>query len=487
MISIEPESVSFPFNTISTEGSSPQISFTKTIKLRNTSVEKIRFAVYIFEEFDFSIIQKKTGPLFPGEYEVLQVQFSPKSWSVKEGTFYVKSSNIDQMIPITINAYPVIQNLKIPRLIDFGRVTVYEPQSRIISIFNDIPVDFEFNILTKKELPPNYFRITPMKGTLPKLQTITIEITFLPLTLCQANLEFTLNVSQYLFTPIQCSVFGIGEFRLPQKDKTKLKRLPNAIEAPKNQLTKREELANSTHHVERKSPAITNKKTESIFEKELNYNMTCIKRSELCPFVWTGQVLDNNSIENNDLMLETNESTGEITRIEIPPVVIEDYVSQPLDKTSNRLMLIFCKAIYKVIIRNRSKKRIPRLLTIVLRAKAKKSTRYGLYTRNGGRPETSDEYVEKLMSNAEIFKCKPPNVPYTSQITYDIRIPELPDLNRLRPVEIKVPTYAEKMGYQPLKHVSADHLYEVLLPTIELNSKFRSLLIQRGEKETTKD
>ncbi len=104
MFSIEPKSVDFPFNFLSTNhNSSTELSFSRTIKLRNTSGEKCRFSIHVLEENkDFRILQHKVGAVFPGKYETVTVEYSPATWGVSKAVFYVKSSNSKAMVPVTI-------------------------------------------------------------------------------------------------------------------------------------------------------------------------------------------------------------------------------------------------------------------------------------------------------------------------------------------------------------------------------------------------
>ena len=191
LFSIEPNTIEFPFNEINPENDYTKITFTKMLKLRNTSGEKCRFSIHILQEqSDFKILQQKVGAVFPGKFEKVIIQFSPKLWKVSQATFYVKASKSPDMIPVTITgkscleitffgvsnlsdtprylllqlAFPHLSKLKIPKGIDFGHAVLYEPKERILTIENDIPVDFQFDINLNRELPPNYFYVSPMRG-----------------------------------------------------------------------------------------------------------------------------------------------------------------------------------------------------------------------------------------------------------------------------------------------------------------------------------
>jgi hypothetical protein len=99
MISIEPQNLEFPFDTISKDIKS--IVFTKTIKIRNTTTQKARFGIQ-FAQSDFEITHQRSGGVFPGEFETVTVCFEPTSWQLKQTVFYVKGSSSDTMIPVYI-------------------------------------------------------------------------------------------------------------------------------------------------------------------------------------------------------------------------------------------------------------------------------------------------------------------------------------------------------------------------------------------------
>jgi hypothetical protein len=111
LFSVEPNILNFPFNEINTEEDYTKIRFTKTLKLRNTSGEKCRFSIHVLQEQkDFQVVQIKSGAVFPGKYEKVIVQFSPKLWKVSQTVFYVKASKSADMIAVTLTGKRIIQN-----------------------------------------------------------------------------------------------------------------------------------------------------------------------------------------------------------------------------------------------------------------------------------------------------------------------------------------------------------------------------------------
>ena len=135
-------------------------------------------------------------------------------------------------------------NLTIPTKIHFGHTALYQSKLKKIVINNPIPVDFDFQIQVKNELPPNYFSVSPFRGTIKGCQDTVIYITFVPLTLCQAKLEFQFSTSEYGFRPIYCVAYGVGELEVPRPPPLPQKLKPNkpaVIHQPKKQIKSIEE------------------------------------------------------------------------------------------------------------------------------------------------------------------------------------------------------------------------------------------------------
>ncbi|KAJ3313881.1 Cilia- and flagella-associated protein 221 [Boothiomyces sp. JEL0838] len=274
MVSIEPSTLLFPFDEISTD--SQPIEFTKIIKLRNVGVSKTRFGIHILEQSEFTVIQQKTGAIYPGEFEIIKVKFSPKSWSVSQGKIYVNASKQGDMMPVTLKAFPVLSKIDIPKSIDFGPCLIYEPQVKKISLFNDLSIDFEYTITIDEELPPNYFTISPQKGILTKMETKEISIIFSPLTLCQAQMQFTINISQEEFTPVSCRLYGTGDLTLPERPKKTVKKKKKLDKLMHGFVLKSKSVLASIEDT-RKKPC-RNTEELDLFELELQNNNTGRKK-----------------------------------------------------------------------------------------------------------------------------------------------------------------------------------------------------------------
>lgn len=216
MVSIEPRNLEFPFDKIIHPNGS-KITIIKHIKIRNTGTTKARYGFQIIEKLpQFEVVQSKLGSLFPGEYAELMVKFTPDSWDMKQVVIYVKDTKDRRLYPVNITgifyltAFPSLINFIRPKNMDFGHVMLYEPKQLAFSLSNNLPLNLNFSLSIVEESPPNYFAIDPQSGVIPANETININIIFVPLTLCRAQMKAILNVSSYGFCPVEFLVYGIG-------------------------------------------------------------------------------------------------------------------------------------------------------------------------------------------------------------------------------------------------------------------------------------
>ena len=76
---------------------------TRSLKIRNIGGEKCRFSIHLLQEQEgFKFIQQRIGAVFPGKFERVIVEFTPRIWGVSKAVFHVKSSLSEDMSPVTI-------------------------------------------------------------------------------------------------------------------------------------------------------------------------------------------------------------------------------------------------------------------------------------------------------------------------------------------------------------------------------------------------
>ncbi|KAJ3318704.1 mannose-1-phosphate guanyltransferase [Boothiomyces sp. JEL0866] len=446
MVSIEPSTLLFPFDEIDTEDQ--PVEYTKVIKLRNVGVAKTRFGIHILEHSEFTVIQQKTGAIFPGEFEIIKVKFSPKSWSVYQGKFYVNGSKQGEMIPVTLK--------DIPKSIEFGSCLIYEPQVKKISIFNDLPIDFEYSITIDEELPPNYFSISPQKGIrnlitgiLRRMETREVSITFAPLTLCQAQMQMTLEISQEEFTPVSCRLYGTGDLTLPERATKPAKKRKKLDKQMHGFIFKNKSTLTSIEETRKKS--FRNIEELDLFELELQNNTKPKLHSEICRYVTIGQS------EIPQVPVITPKHGGKAAktnRIQAPAVSITPYVSSQSEKSSTRLTQIFLNAIFTVIYRIRAEKKLNAL---------KLSKVNNSIVTSKAEALSIPEFPHVQM---EILKSAKPPKNYAVSKKVDISVPELPELVTkvlIPPIEA---TFTEKIGWHPLKVPKQDRYLEIEVPPL---------------------
>lgn len=82
---------------------------------------------------------------------------------------------------IPIHAYPILNETKFPTRVDFGVCALSDTRVKPVVIACKVPIDFEFEITYVKRNP--LFSISPMRGIVPANGSITVAITFNPVTL----------------------------------------------------------------------------------------------------------------------------------------------------------------------------------------------------------------------------------------------------------------------------------------------------------------
>lgn len=320
---------------------------------------------------------------------------------------------------------------------------MFQPLQKVITIDNDIPVDFQFQITFGRELPPSYYTVSPMNGfrhfnipgTLKGLEPFDIVISFMPLSLCKAQLEFTFQTSEFNFVPRHCLVFGSGALELPQSlpEKAVLEPIVS-IHAERDWGAKSNISLELITNVEK----VVNVQKLDIFEAELESNVLLAKKLELHRFVSIGR---DQQVEEVEPQMRKSVQKALLPskefRIEVPSQAVHQ--EKPNYKTDgSRLLLILLKAVYKVINRNRADRRIKKL----------KESFQGLSP------------VEEIVEQVELDIVLAPRAPkqYCEAEFNLVVLQPLPNLIKARPIVIKEPTYAERMGYYDLPKPPFDKL-----------------------------
>ena len=168
------------------------------------------------------------GKLAPGASERIDVAFTPT-----DGVRYyydccrVHAEGAPGLL-LPMHAYPVMNRVFFPRVLDFGLCEVGQTAVRSVAMTCAAPIAFEYEL---KDVTPaktrsrgsqtrafrvpidsidSCFSVTPAFGIVPAEGTATIAVAFSPKAAATATLELEVNVAQFGFEPFVCRVRGTG-------------------------------------------------------------------------------------------------------------------------------------------------------------------------------------------------------------------------------------------------------------------------------------
>ena len=97
--------------------------------------------------------------------------------------------------------------MEIPRFIDFGVVAISETGTRVLTLRNTVPLDYEFKVKTLTYSPDVY--VFPESGKVPGDSSCNITVTFSPISFCTVSADFEISFSNSSavkrFSVIGCS------------------------------------------------------------------------------------------------------------------------------------------------------------------------------------------------------------------------------------------------------------------------------------------
>ena len=123
----------------------------------------------------------------PGMSESLTVEFCPTEHRYYYDCIRVHSEEANLLIPL--HAYPVMNEVKFPSRIDFGRCQVGELHVKEVNITCKVPIDFEYEIRARGGDGDLQFEVDGMEGTVPANGTATVTIQYQPSKLATASME----------------------------------------------------------------------------------------------------------------------------------------------------------------------------------------------------------------------------------------------------------------------------------------------------------
>ena len=152
----------------------------------------------------FRVRYNKKGRVAPGMSEDIFIEFKPNAWRYYYDCIRLHCEGENLLIPI--HAYPVLNDVVFPRVLDFGTRALCETARKTVEIKCSVPIQFEYELTVTKPHPD--FSVQPMRGIIPANGAAVVEIIYIPVKLGTASMELKIDVSQFNFEPILCQISG---------------------------------------------------------------------------------------------------------------------------------------------------------------------------------------------------------------------------------------------------------------------------------------
>lgn len=339
-------------------------------------------------------------------------------------------------------------------------------------------------------------------------------------------MELIFKTSQVNFEPIKCLVFGSSALEIPTEFPTKTVLTPIAKKLNEKSTTTKVRKDNDIKAITITSPEHYDHVALAAdeFEEELESNVSqfcnlaniskivLIRKSELYRFVSIGKEPPEYLLPE----LTVSSVAGAVGsssmflaseyRVEVDySTLIQNHGEPIVDRSGNRLLQRFLTAVYTVIYRIRADKRIARLkeiasgvsnsksayffdseesLSIAFILKPTLSRKSNFHNAEVG---NMTDYHNKIGQEAPVLELPKPPPLYLKPAPNQAPPPPLPDMLKPRPIDFKIPTYAEKQGLTRLNQPPYDMIFDVKVPTIKYESKKKKLKtaksMRRGDEE----
>ena len=195
-------------------GFEPGKTHTQTFVVTNAGAKSRRLVVIEPTTEHFRVLPRRArdakrhgGKLAPGVSEAITVAFTPK-----DGVRYyydcvrVHAEGAPGLV-LPVHAYPVMNEVAFPRVIDFGLRATGETHEKTVTMTCTAPIAFEYELIPSKE---TCFSVTPASGIVPAEGRASIAVAFSPSVAATSTLELEVRVAQFGFRPFVCQVRGTG-------------------------------------------------------------------------------------------------------------------------------------------------------------------------------------------------------------------------------------------------------------------------------------
>lgn len=177
---------------------------TQTLRVKNVSGKSRRIRILEPTTSFFTVRMSKVGLVAPGMSEEVLVEFTPNDLRYYYDCVRLHSEGENLMVPC--HGYPVMNEVELPTNVDLGSCPINELKFRTVELACKTPINFEFDCEVVEAHPE--IEITPLKGTVPALGSVSIELRYRPTTFRTALMRFRVRISQFGFEPVTVTVRG---------------------------------------------------------------------------------------------------------------------------------------------------------------------------------------------------------------------------------------------------------------------------------------
>ena len=177
---------------------------TQTLRIKNTSSKSRRIRILEPTTSFFTVRMNKVGLVAPGMAEEVLIEFTPNDLRYYYDCVRLHSEGENLMVPC--HGYPVMNEVELPTHVDLGSCPINELKFRTVELACKTPINFEYDCEVIEPHPE--IEITPVKGTVPALGSVSIELRYRPTAYRTALMRFRVRISQFGFEPVTVTVRG---------------------------------------------------------------------------------------------------------------------------------------------------------------------------------------------------------------------------------------------------------------------------------------
>lgn len=185
-------------------GFEPGQLLTKVVKIITSAARPQRFHLMPPTTPFFTMRCDKRGVIGPGMYEEVLVTFHAADLRYYADSIRVHCSGQNLVVPI--HAYPSMDDVPIPPIVDFGVCEPGERVERLLPLRSSALVRFEFKVEIIE--PHGEIDVAPLHGFVPPGGEAHICVGYTPDTFASAHGRFRVLLSQFNFAPVEVVVTG---------------------------------------------------------------------------------------------------------------------------------------------------------------------------------------------------------------------------------------------------------------------------------------